>query len=231
MVIRTDVSRLRRSICCRLAAVLLCFAQPALAVVEMTPWGAFNFPPPVRHQREAQAMFAEAKAPIVVAIRFLAATDSRDAPWINHHLACGSNETVRPDLAQAMVRASTLMAYQLMVDLERGRTAAAEMRAGRPVDRPVRYAGPVTIVLEPVRISVEGEALPPPVAVEPHLRVFFVRVRPTLRERRHWCFRTGRRIARRLPGCGFACAGTGLAHLFCQRTRAASGHGDRERTD
>ena len=152
--------------------MILLFSNAAHAVVGMTPWGPFDFPPPVRSQREAQSMHDEARAPIVVAIRFLAATDRGDAPWINRHLACGTNDTVRTDLAQAMVRASTLLAHSLTTDLERGRQAAAELRSGRVPDRPVRYGGPVSIVLEPVRISAAGEALPPTVVVEPHLRVF-----------------------------------------------------------
>ena len=117
-------------------------------------------------------MFAEARAPIVVAIRFLAATDSRTAPWVHRHLACGSSGEVRTDLAQAMVRASTRFARQLAIELDQRRRLSADQRAGLPTDQPVRYAGPVGIVLEPIRISTKGEPLPPPVSVEPHLRVF-----------------------------------------------------------
>jgi hypothetical protein len=154
------------------ACLLLLHGAPALALTEQTPWGPFNFPPPVRSEREAQAMFDEAKVPIVVAIRFLAATDSTSAPWVTRHLACGTNGSVRKDLAQAMVRASTVLAYRLAADLDHHKQLAANQRAGLPVSRPVRYAGPIAIVLEPIRISLAGEPLPPPVAVEPHLRVF-----------------------------------------------------------
>jgi hypothetical protein len=153
-------------------ACLLLAGTPAFALTEQTPWGPFDFPPPVRSPREAQAMFDEARLPIVVAIRFLAATDSRDAPWVNRHLACGSSGEVRKDLAQAMVRASTRLAYQLAADLDERRRQAADQRAGLQTGQPVRYAGPLAIVLEPVRISSNGEPLPPPVSVEPHLRVF-----------------------------------------------------------
>ncbi len=154
------------------ACLLLLAGTPAFALTEQTPWGPFGFPPPVRSQREAQAMFDEARVPIVVAIRFLAATDSREAPWVNRHLACGSSGEVRKDLAQAMVRASTRFASQLAAELDQRRRQAAGQRAGLQTDHPVRYAGPLAIVLEPVRISSAGEPLPPPVSVEPHLRVF-----------------------------------------------------------
>lgn len=158
-----------RACCC---AWLLLMAFPALALPEPTPWGPFDFPQPVRSQREAQAMFDEARVPIVIAIRFLAATDSIDAPWVNRHLACGNNGAVRKDLSQAMVRASTRSAYQLASELDLLRQLAHNQRAGLPASQPVRYAGPVAIVLEPIRISSVGEPLPPPVVVEPHLRVF-----------------------------------------------------------
>jgi len=156
--------------CC--VGLLLLIGLPAFALPEPTPWGPFDFPPPVRSQREAQAMFDEARVPIVVAIRFLAATDSVEAPWVNRYLACGTDGVVRKDLAQAMVRASTLLAYQLAADLDQSRQLAADQRSGLPGARPVRYAGPVAIVLEPIRISLAGEPLSPPVAVEPHLRIF-----------------------------------------------------------
>ncbi len=154
------------------AGLMLLISAPALAVVEATPWGTFDFPPAIRSQREAQAMYATAKVPIVVAIRFLGIADTPEAPWINHYLACGANGTVRQDFAQSLVRASTLLAYRLAQDLEQGKRAATELLAGRPASQTVRYTGPVTIVLEPVRISAQGEVLPPPVAVEPHFRVF-----------------------------------------------------------
>lgn len=116
-------------------------------------------------------MYQEAKAPVVIAIRFLAAAPP-GTPWINHHLACGTTGTVRQDLGPAMVRASTVLAHRLATELDQGRTAAAELRAGRTPASVVRYAGPVAIVLEPVTISAAGEPLPPTVVVEPHLRVF-----------------------------------------------------------
>lgn len=159
-----------RLACCWV--LLLLAACPAMALTEQTPWGSFDFPAPVRSQGEALAMFDEAKVPIVVAIRFLAATDSIEAPWVNRYLACGTNGVVRKDLSRAMVRASTRHAFQLASDLDERRRMASDQREGLAVSQPVRYAGPVAIVLEPVRISSTGEPLPPPVVVEPHLRLF-----------------------------------------------------------
>ncbi len=153
------------------ACLLLSAGQSAVAAVEATPWGPFEFPAPVRSQREAVAMYAEARAPIVIAIRFLAAAPT-ETPWINHHLACGTTGAVREDLGPAMVRASTLLAHRLSTELEQGRLAAAELRSGRTPASTVRYAGPVAVVLEPVTISTDGEPLSPPATVEPHLRVF-----------------------------------------------------------
>lgn len=155
----------------KLAACVLLTAGPALAAVEATPWGPYEFPTPVRSQAEAVAMNAEARVPIVVAIRFLAAAPER-TPWINHHLACGTAGQVRADLGSTMVRASTLLAHRLATSLEQGRVAAAQLRAGRLPASVVRYAGPVAVILEPVTISADGEPLSPTAIVEPHLRVF-----------------------------------------------------------
>ncbi len=162
----------RCSVAAAFASLLFLAGPPVLAATETTPWGPFEFPSPVRNQREAQLMYNEAKAPIVVAIRFLALADTTNTPWINQLLACGTGSPVRKDLVLAMIRASTLMAHRLAEDLEQGRIAADELRAGRNVNRSVRYAGPIAVVLEPVRISADGEQIPPPAIIEPHLRVF-----------------------------------------------------------
>jgi hypothetical protein len=153
-------------------ASAMLFGPAAFAGTEQTPWGLFDFPNPVRSQREAQAMYDEARVPIVVAVRFLAITETPDAPWVTRHLACGTGGSVRKDLARTLVRASTELAHQLVDDLDGHRRRAAGLRVGLPADAPVRYAGPVAIVLEPVTISRAGEPLPPPVVMEPHLRVF-----------------------------------------------------------
>lgn len=146
-------------------------ASSVFASPESTPWGSYDFPLPIHHPRDARATYAEARLPIVIAVRFLASADSADTPWIHPSLACGDGR-VRKDLTAAMVRASTLGAAELVAALDEQIAGATALRNGTPVSTVLRYAGPVHVVLEPMRITVEGEAVPQLPVVEPHLRVF-----------------------------------------------------------
>ena len=145
------------------------------------PKGNFEKWPAEDTPEKAAAASQAAEIPVVVAIRYLAQSEAEVGNWDSvwqYTRACQEGN-LRPDLAATMVRASTLLAGAQVRALVNSMLRGDFLR--KNADHPewfkndswgYQYAGPLRIILEPVKLNSKGEMILPSRLVDPHIRVF-----------------------------------------------------------